>query len=196
VHAVTITRDALDELLTALSEQLASLDADSELVVIGGSALLALDLIQRTTMDVDVVAIAEGGELHLAAPLPPALQTASDRVRRDFGLDERWLNAGPTDLLRWGLPEGFLGRAHTRRYGTALTIHFAGRLDQIHFKLYAMVDQAGGRHEADLRALGPTSEELIAAAKWTTSQDPSEGFRMMLEQALERLGVDHVDLGT
>jgi hypothetical protein len=136
-----------------------------EIVVIGGSALTALGLVRRATRDVDLVAIAENGELRSANPLPDALRAARDRVARDFGLDANWLNGGPTDLLKWGLPDGFMGRIVTRRYSEALTVHFASRLDQIHFKLFAMVDQAGGRHEADLRALHPNSGELIAAAR-------------------------------
>jgi hypothetical protein len=192
---VDITQEALDGILSALGEQLRALGARLEIVVVGGSALLALGLVRRPTKDIDVLAIAENGELHRADPLPEALQVAAGRVKRDFGLDEDWLNAGPTDLLKWGLPEGFWSRITTRRYEDALTVHFAGRLDQIHFKLYAMVDQAGGRHEADLRSLRPTGHELIAAAKWSVTQDPSPGYRMMLEQALEQLGVQDVDLG-
>ena len=60
------------------------------------------------------------------------------------------MNPGPTDLIRFGLPDGFRARLETRSYG-ALTVRFAGRLDQIHFKLFAMVDQGAGRHETDLR---------------------------------------------
>lgn len=120
---------------------------------------------------------------------------ARDRVARDFDLAGNWLNSGPTELLRWGLPEGFLTRIVTRRYGKALAVHFAGRLDQIHFKLYAMVDQAGGRHEADLRALRPSPEELIAAAHWSITHDPSPGYRMVLKEALKALGVEDGALG-
>jgi len=68
-------------------------------------------------------------------------------------------------------------------------------VDQIHFKLFAMVDQAGGRHEADLRALHPRNDELIAAARWSITQDPSPGYRMVLMDALSALGVEDADLG-
>lgn len=73
---------------------------------------------------------------------------------------------------------------------------FAGRFDQIHFKLYALVDQGSGKHEADLRALKPTREELITAATWARTRDPSEGFYEELLRALAYLGVGDVDLGT
>ena len=94
-----------------------------------------------------------------------------------------------------GVPEAFMSRVVTRAYGTALVVHFASRFDQIHFKLFAMVDQGGGRHEADLRALSPTPGELAAAARWSTTQDPSPGYRSVLVDALRVLGVDDADLG-
>ncbi|MGH3278767.1 MAG: DUF6036 family nucleotidyltransferase [Trebonia sp.] len=192
---VEITGDMLGVLLTALSEQLRTLSCRLEVVVIGGSALTALGLVQRTTRDVDLVAIAEDGELRLAEPLPEALLTARASVARDFGLADDWLNAGSTDLLKWGLPEGFMTRVVTRRYGEGLVVHFAGRLDQIHFKLFAMVDQGGGRHESDLRALKPTAAELTAAARWSVTQDPSPGYESVLADALRFLGIDDADLG-
>lgn len=189
-----LTQEVLDRVLSALGEQLsASETAGHELVVVGGSALLALGYVNRPTRDVDILAYIQKGTLHSASPLPEALENAKDRVARDFGLDLNWLNPGPTDLLQLGLPDGLLDRVTTRKYGSALTIHFIGRLDQIHFKLYAMVDHAGGRHEADLRAIQPTRDELVAAARWSTTHDPSSGFRLMLVQALEQLGVEDVD---
>ena len=183
------------ELLSALSEQLAAAGDRYELVIVGGSALLALGLIARPTRDVDVVALQEGEVLVKAKPLPAALVEARDRVARDFGLPEDWLNAGPADLMDFGLPAGFLGRVHTRTFGQALTVHFASRLDQIHFKLYALVDQGAGKHGQDLRALEPTEGELVQAARWSRTHDPSDGYRQMLEEALEYLGVHGADLG-
>lgn len=189
-----INGDNLDVILGALAEQLRSLGDQYEIVVIGGSALTALGLIKRATRDVDLLAIVENGELRSAEPLPDTLRVARDRVARDFELDEKWLNGGPTSLLLWGLPTGFMSRLTTQRYGQSLSVHFAGRIDQIHFKLFAMVDQGGGRHEADLRALHPSGDELIAAARWTMTQDPSPGYEMVLKEALSFLGVEDVDL--
>lgn len=162
--------------------------------MIGGSGLLALGAIDRATRDVDVVALRVGEKLETAKPLPPALLAARGRVARDFGLDENWLNPGPTDLLDFGLPEGFLDRLVRKDYGGGLTANFASRLDQIHFKLYALVDRGPGKHEADLRALEPTEEELLVAARWACTHDPSENFQQMLRQALRHLGVGDADL--
>jgi hypothetical protein len=190
-----ITDKTIDPLLAALADQLQVLGSQVEIVVIGGSALSALGLVRRATRDVDLLAIAENGELRLAEPLPQVLLVARAAVAADFGLAEDWLNAGPTDLLKWGLPEGFMNRVVTRSYGAALVVYFANRFDQIHFKLFAMVDQGGGRHETDLRALSPTPGELGAAARWSVPQDPSPGYRTVLADALRTLGVDDADLG-
>lgn len=182
------------ELLAAVGEQLAASNAHAELVVIGGSALLAIGLISRPTLDVDVVALLAGQTLVDPRPLSAELIAARDRVARDFGLPETWLNAAPADLLDFGLPEGFVERLERHDYGGSLTVHFASRFDQIHFKLYAMADQGAGKHEADLRALSPTRAELLAAARWTRTHDPSEGFRQQLLAALAYMGVEDVAL--
>lgn len=182
------------ELLTALGEQLAAARHAYELVVIGGSGLLALGILDRATHDVDVLALRTRGSLVKAEPLPAALVTARDRVSRDFDVPTTWLNAGPSGLIDLGLPQGFEDRLTARRYGDALTVHLASRLDQIHFKLYALVDQGPGKHESDLRAMAPTSDELTRAARWTRTHDPSPGFNDMLTRALRHLGVDDAEL--
>jgi hypothetical protein len=190
-----ITDETIGLLLRALADQVGALGDHLEIVIIGGSALTALGLVKRATRDVDLLAIAENGELRLAEPLPPTLLAARAAVAADFGLAENWLNAGPTEMLKWGLPKAFMSRVVTRSYGRALVAHFASRFDQIHFKLFAMVDQGGGRHEADLRALSPTQSELTAAARWSMTQDPSPGYRSVLADALRALGVDDAALG-
>jgi len=187
------SKDEAGRLLEALGEQLLSLDEQYELVVVGGSALIALDLIARPTQDVDVVAL-HTGVLETATPLPAPLLVARDQVARDFRLPDDWLNDGPAALLDFGLPAGFMSRAVRREYGPALTIWYASRLDQIHLKLYATVDEGPGRHEADLRALAPTPEELLVAAEWSRTHDPSPDYRTILLQVLDAFGVSGASL--
>lgn len=187
---------AADRLLNALGEQLEVDGHEYGLVVIGGSALLALGLIARSTQDVDVVALSESGGLTEALPLPGPLIDARDRVARDFDLPEDWLNSqAAADMLRLGLPDGFVTRLERKDYGTALTVYYASRFDQIHFKLHAAVDRGGGKHLADLTALQPTSEELLAAARWARTHDPSEGFLSILQIGLAHFGVHDAELG-
>lgn len=130
-----------------------------------------------------------------AKPLPVGLKTARDLVARDFSLDPEWLNGGPADFLDFELPDGFVDRLVRHDFSPALVVHFASRLDQIHFKLYAAVDEGGpGKHEADLQALDPTDAELIAAARWSRTHDPSPEYVQELRGALEFLEVANVDL--
>jgi hypothetical protein len=110
-------------------------------------------------------------------PLPKPLADARARVARDFDLPEDWLNSETAaDMLRLGLPDGFVERLTRREYGPSLTVRYASRLDQIHFKLHATVDRAGGKHFSDLQALEPSEAELLAAARWSRTHDPSDGF--------------------
>lgn len=189
------SKEATDRLLSALSEQVAALGQRFELVVVGGSALLALGLIERPTRDVDLIALRTGDDLGTAKPLPPALEAARDRVARDFALPAEWLNPDPTALLEFGLPKGFSDRLERRDYGDDLTVDFASPYDQIHFKPYALVDQGPGKQEADLRALSPTEDELLAAARWSQLDDPSEGYERVLREVLTQCGIRDADLG-
>lgn len=148
----------------------------------------------RATRDLDVLALRRG-ELLRPDPLPEALLEAVDRVALDFGLPRDWLNTGPSSLLDLGVPNGFESRLERRDYGSFLTIWLASRLDQIHFKLYALTDQGPGKHEQDLRALDPSHDELLQAARWAITHDPSPGFRNELLEALAFLGVEDADLG-
>jgi Nucleotidyltransferase of unknown function (DUF6036) len=178
-----------EQLLAALSEQLAARGESHTIVVIGGSALVVLGFVHRSTRDVDVVALLKDRELISAEPLPDGLLAAAKLVAHDFGLPERWLNSGPTTLLDFGLPPGFMDRGQGRSYGPALEVIFASRVDQIHFKLYAVADQGGGRHLEDLQALRPTEGELLAAAEWTETHDSSAGHRDVLDKVLAYFGV-------
>ena len=188
----------VDAALSALGEQLGRSCREAiELVVCGGAALEALGLVKRTTKDVDVLALAatgEGGILTLtsAQPLPDALADAARTVARDLELPTDWLNPGPTDLLSEGLPEGFVGRLHARRYGDKLVVHFIDRIDQICFKAYAAINGGAAYHLADLRALEPSDDEMLAAARWCLTQDASEAFPTLVRSFLEKVGYPDV----
>ena len=166
-------------------------------VVCGGSSLIMMGLIARTTKDVDIVAFVSkqsenAGQLQYASSLPEILLKAASHVAADLGLDEDWLNTGPKDLLKYGLPEGFMDRLHTRCFGEMLTVSFIDRLDQIHFKVYAAVDGGPGRHVDDLLALKPDHGEMERAAFWAMQQDPSTEFKTTLVDMLKALNYETV----
>jgi hypothetical protein len=155
--------ERVHELLGALGDELVTADERPEFVVCGGAALIALGFVTRATADIDVVAVMADGRPTNAHPLPHPVVQARDRVGRALHLPIEWLNDGPASQLATGLPEGWLDRLVTRKYGP-LTVHF-------------------------LRALRPSRDELLRAARWTRRQDPSDGFRQDLVSALVHLGL-------
>jgi hypothetical protein len=187
--------ETLEEALTSLGAVLEQRRQPYGLLVVGGSSLLLLRLIDRPTGDLDVIGLADNGSYRKLESLPEPLETAASQVGDALGLAENWLNTGPASLMDFGLPEGWEGRLEVRRYG-ALEIHLPSRFDQICFKLYAAVDRGpDDKHYKDLKALDPTTEELIAAARWTITHDPSAGIQSQLTQCLQSLGVEYLDAG-
>ena len=126
-------------------------------------------------------------------PMPEPLRIAVLDVARAYGLARDWVNVGPESLLDPGLPDGFLGRLDRRDFG-GLVAWLAGRFDMVCFKLYAAVDQGPrSRHLQDLRELTPSRDELLAAAGWTVTHDPSPGYRSLLVETLRQLGEEDAD---
>lgn len=195
---MTYPYEQFDKALKLLNGRLALAGAPTyRLVICGGTALIATGLLTRATRDVDIVAMADStGLLVDPAPLPQPLVEAAQEVAIDLGLPGDWLNNGPSSgeggLFRLGLPDGFADRLAWREFGEKLAAAFIGRVDQIHFKLYAAVDQAGSYHAADLQALAPTDEELLAAAAWSRTHDPSEGYLESMKWFLREFGYGHL----
>lgn len=190
-----ISENSLTQAFQALSAFLQEDGAGPEkFVLIGGSALLALGIVSRTTRDADIIARVDiHSGLVDPRPLSDALQSAARRVARELDLDEDWLNTGPADQLAAGLPTGFVERLTERRYGSHLTVYLPDRVDLIHLKLFAAVDHTGvGRHVKDLAALSPNDDELLAAATWVISQDSGEVFPEVVRQALKEMGYERI----
>ena len=182
----------LNEALLLLNEQLILTDAPAtEIVVCGGSALIATGLVPRTTQDVDIVALIKSDVLVDSEPLPDYLLNAANNVGTILNLPVDWLNNGPASQFQMGLSSGFQERLTTVVVGAKLTVHYIGRYDQIFFKTFASADR-GGYHVSDLKALNPADEELIAAARWCMTQDTSEAFRMILKDMFKQLGWQNV----
>lgn len=188
----------IETILSALGEQLEGSSVEPvELLVCGGSALIFLGLVQRATKDMDILAYVKrttAGDTSFskAKPMNPEFIMASKKVARDFNLPENWINTGPTSAVDLGLPDRLMERVITGEFGRKLTIHFLGRYDQIHFKLYAAVDQGAGIHFDDLLSLNSTPDELEQAARWSMTHDVSEGYRQILKDLLSHMGYSNV----
>lgn len=185
----------VERALAALGEWLEQEgDEPIGIVVLGGTALILLGIVERGTSDVDLLALADpvkrkGGEppaIRPPAPLPKRLREGIQRVSRDFQLSADWMNVGPAAQWETGLPEGLAQRLEWRRYG-ALHVGLVSRHDLIFFKLYAAADSPDTEsvHFQDLLRLDPSDQELSEAERWVRSQDPSAAFQAILDQVLE-----------
>jgi hypothetical protein len=185
--------EALEEALTSLGAVLEQRRTPYGLLVAGGSGLLLLRLIDRPTGDLDVIGIADDGQYRKLDQLPGPLAIAASQVGHALGLADNWLNTEPASLMDLGLPEGWEARVQVRKY-SGLEIHLPSRFDQICFKLYAAVDRGPkDKHYMDLQTLEPTAQELLEAARWTITHDPSEGFRSQLIECLATFEVEFSD---
>ena len=165
-----------------------------ELVLVGGGNLILRGLITRpTTRDLDILGERALDTVRPLRPMPEPLRDAVMDVGRAFGLANDWLNVGPDPLLELGLPDGFVERLERRDFG-GLVVWLAGRFDMVCFKLYAAVDQGPrSRHFQDLVELRPSRNDLLGAARWTSTHDPSPGFRSLLVETLGSIGVEDAD---
>lgn len=179
--------NTLEKALIVLGDLIKDRGLQYEVVAVGGGSLLLLGQILRTTKDLDLVALVHNGEFISANPLPPPLIKAIYDVGQGLNIATDWVNIGPADLFTMGLPDGFVTRMHTFHYG-GLTIHLAGRFDQICFKLYAAVDQGPeSKHFADLKSLKPDKIELEEAKRWCITHDVSAEFLNELTTAIAML---------
>lgn len=185
--------EALEEALRTLGAVLQERRTPYSLLIVGGSGLLLLRLIDRPTGDLDVVGMSDNGRYVKVEVLPEPLAAAATQVAQALELPQDWLNTGPASLMDFGLPEGWEKRIEVRQYG-GLEIHIPSRFDQICFKLYAATDRGpDDKHYKDLQTLNASPEELRTAARWTVTHDPSEGFRGELLGCLRSMGVEMTD---
>jgi hypothetical protein len=189
-----IGREQLEAALAALGALLTARGLRFELVLVGGGNLILRGLITRpTTKDLDILGERALDLIRPLRPMPEPLRGAVMDVGRAFGLADDWLNVGPDSLLDLGLPDGFTERLERRDFG-GLVVWLAGRYDMVCFKLYATVDQGPrSRHFQDLVELRPTHDDMLGAARWAVTHDPSPGFRSLLVETLRALGVEDAD---
>ena len=156
--------DPLDEALRLLGEVMAIRKLQPQnLVVCGGAALRAMNIVSRTTKDVDVLAFRGevDGEIRFEWPLPEELKAAVADVATELGLREDWLNASTSLLIGSlsDLPASIWKNPMVKSYGSRLTICFIGRIGLIFLKLRAAVERDEKRDRDDLVALAPTIAE-------------------------------------
>lgn len=191
---IELTAPEIEQALAAVGELLAAEEEEAAIVVVGGATLNLLGIVDRSTSDVDVIARARrdpDGTLRLerAKPFPPPLARAIQTVARDFELPSDWMNATVDAQWVQGLPPGLAESTDWRNYGGGLDVGLAGRPSLIALKLYAAADSdPRSVHVQDLKALGPSAEELEEAAAWVLTQDAAPEWASLVSQVIEYVG--------
>ena len=166
-----------------------------DVVLVGGGCLLLREVVSRPTKDLDILGERlPDGSVRSLETLPVELTKAATDVADALELAPDWINVGPRSLNDLGLPPGFGSRLTLVEYGS-LRVWLAGIDDLVFFKLYAATDSwpRRDRHLEDLEALAPNRDQLLAAAAWARSHDPSPGFRQLLVELLTAMGVEEAD---
>ncbi len=165
----------LRPILESLDAKLHARGESRELIVCGGGALLILDIIDRQTRDIDVIA----PELDLV------LKEVAAEVGKEFGLEPEWLNNGPASLSR-DLEVGWETRVQCIYEGRRLKMHALSNRDLLASKLFAYCD----RDEDDLSdilKMRPSIAEVELLRAWVLVRDGSEYWPARVEKCFKKL---------
>ncbi|MGK5084447.1 DUF6036 family nucleotidyltransferase [Bdellovibrionota bacterium FG-1] len=158
---MALALENIQTILCELDQALAKLSENRILIVCGGSALLVVDLIDRTTRDIDVI----------TPELDTVLKDLATLIGKRHGLEEGWLNNGPASLAR-DLEPGWKNRTESIFQGVALRLESLGKRDLLASKLFAFCD----RDEQDLDdiwGMAPSWSEVESLRNWLLDRDAS-----------------------
>lgn len=171
--------------IEAFDQFLAQNDLQFHAIIIGGAALIAMGITNRTTEDVDC----------LSPKIPDEIKQASRNFAKeypDFELIDNWLNNGPISLVD-DLPEGWHERLVSVYTGQSIVLQTLGRIDLLRTKLFALCDRQ--EDLPDCIALAPTAEELSVCLPWVVDRDGNPLWpghvRNTFISLAERIGYDY-----
>jgi len=165
----------LRPILDRLDAKLKARGESRELTVCGGGALLILNIIDRQTRDIDVI----------APELDPLLKAVAAEVGQEFGLEPGWLNNGPASLSR-DLESEWETRVQLIYKGQRLKMNTLSNRDLLASKLFAYCD----RDEDDLSdilKMQPSASEVESLRAWVLERDASAYWPDRVEKCFEKL---------
>ncbi len=151
----------MKEVISAFDEYLYQHNLRFQATIIGGAALIVMNIVSRVTQDVDC----------LDPDIPVEIINASKEFARkhpQLYLAQDWLNNGPVDLKQH-LPSGWKLRLQDIFQGKAIHFQTLGRPDLLKTKLFACCDR--DLDFEDCIKLKPSKEELADALPWVIKQD-------------------------
>ena len=198
-----LDKKQIDEALERLNQRMFYQQMESiGIVVCGAAALVARNLVSRSTSDVDILALADlrsRGRTEVSflqeKELPDKLIELISDVGNELHIRQDWLNFKAISVFQYGLPPGIEKRLERKKYGECLTVFFLTKHDQIHLKLLAALDpEQGERHLSDLLDLQPQDENstVKAAVGWLLNRKVSTDYKRKLKQVLDRIGHERI----
>jgi len=161
-------------ILPKFDEYLTSLGLKFEGVAIGGAALVVMEIIERSTRDVDLLEI----------EIPKPIASAAITFARLHGLSENWFNSGPVDVLQ-SLPSNWRTDLSPLYTGESLVLKTISRLNFIRTKFWAMCDRM--RDLDDLVAMNPSDEDIEIAVQWVKPLDANPDWPRHVESMAQAL---------
>jgi hypothetical protein len=163
------------QLLEEFDAYLQSNGLEFEGVVVGASALILRGIIDRATIDVDL----------LEKTIPKSVQEAASSFAANFPeLKANWLNCSASVLVD-SLPEGWCERLECLYQGQALRLKTLGRDDLLITKLLGYCDR--GMDLYDCVSLSPTKQELRHTFLWVKEQDSEKRWPKHVQKCFHEL---------
>lgn len=168
------------EILPKFDEFLAAHNENFEAVLVGAGALKILGVVDRRTVDFDI----------LDPKIPVQIERLAEEFRKKImkdglKLEKLWLNNGPASLLN-SLPSDWAIRTQLVYRGKALTFYTLGRPELLKDKLWGFCDLRDHDMEALLN-LKPSVDELKEAAEWVRKQEANPGWPAHVEKRVAHL---------
>lgn len=163
----------IDQAIIEFDKYLGNNELSFEGIIIGGAALVFLQITTRFTRDVDC----------LSPPIPEEIKKAATEFaleQKHLNLHEKWFNDEPK-ALSIELPDGWRDRLQPLYHGKNLRFQTLGRADFLKTKLYAYCDRTMPDLE-DLLKLKPTIQELLNSIAWVQQRDTNPSWPEHVER--------------
>ncbi len=157
----------IDKVIPKFDEFLGTKQLSFRGTIIGGAALLILNISTRQTKDVDCI------DPKIAEEIINAANEFADKFK-DLKIEKNWFNNDPISIKKQ-LPKGWRNRLQPIYQGQNLWFDTLGRQDLLITKLYAYCDRTDPDY-ADLLKLKPTKEELFESLTWVKTFDQNSSW--------------------
>jgi hypothetical protein len=168
----------MTEVIVAFDEYLGAKGLSFSGTIIGGAALIVMEVLDRVTQDIDCLDPKIPDEIKKAS-----VEFAEERAD-DLALKENWLNNGPASL-KLDLPKSWRRQVVRIYEGKNLSLYTLGRLDLLRSKLFAYCDRQ--QDLEDCEALRPTLDELQTCLPWLVERDANPMWPAHVKTSLHRL---------